>query len=1433
MLRYIFHISDIHIRNGDRDMSRFDEYMQVFDNLFTSLKQSIKKLSLHHNQYIIIISGDVFHNKSVIGNYGLRLYKELITNLTKIGRTIIFHGNHDKNQNDTEQPSLVSCTVDMDNLMILHDSQSFTINNVGFSYVNIDDTLDPQRTCGRIEELPPFPSIQDQVDYKVALFHGTFAHVKLYNGREVLDTTSGHRPYPLEWMKDFDFAILGDIHLRQCHKYKDTLWGYSGSLLQQDIGEDIINHGYIIWDLHDKTVQDVNVYNHYGIIKVKEHNDILLTFHQNQWTSLEELIKKNKELFPKQLDVRLYSDVDTRKLARLMSNYRIHHNITNRIKDKELSTNMHDNNDAIDVSVDTNTILEYFHRELTESQYNVFANIAQNHENLLLHIADYPKELHDDCHKRNKDILAGIQSCLKSKDTQTNRKQFYIKYLEWENLYCYEGKNWIDFQDTANSTFLISGNNGTGKSAIYDILVLAIWGDITFEKQNTLSRGIVHSKCDKGYTIIDIELDRVVYRIYKTFNTVSNKNLIHKKHNTLYKYLSNNTITQLYVDNACTQEIIRLFGTLTEFLTSSMITQNLDANILDMDYSKCIALIDKVSNIEYINNFYLLFKTSINKYKDFKKIVESKKQVYENYTKNISNVAYDDINVDSAKTELNELERQKRILVDENNSLTVPLDESILSVDYNSAIADLGTIQIKDDEQKESMKETCNQIKKILRHIPADKQEQLKQSFTKELKSKYLEYKGAGCVNEFRKPCEYSFIESEENILTKYNDPPQLDAKYSQYTEDQLYELIIKIPDLEAQLKEMQVIKPVTVEKPTWVNEYHKHDISLDTLIEYCQNHPKRVVKSKNKGNIQQLTYTDYILLSKQNDDRGNDIKDKKTRIEELDRSINELYQELSLYANTSEPTSEKPYEPFVVFSTDDMDRLCIDLDKYQNILEIYYVESDKISAYEKELQNLQKEYTLLNTQEEFKYNPRCKYCCQRPWVHRIHELSRTIKDLEKRIEEAYNKLYDDAEYDYLEVYDKCEQIQKQLEHNHIVKEWMVYMDYNNKCDLLNGFLKIKKELLESIKDLEMTIETIQDKLDLFHTDLWNIYEKYICVVAYEEYDKWLQSYNAVHDEFTSLKQIKKYLFYQRDILPRKKNLEDLKKKYDQWSEYKSLEKIVFAHDLDLHESSLATYEKYKEYVYKKGIQPLVRRKVEIQGLIQDIDTKIKDLNNQLSSHTTYESIYRANEENHALLTKSLETVDNMIEVMGIIIDKFKDYKKYLYDSHILKTIVGNANNIIRELCHMETKSFELDYILSEIKDSIHIHWLIKNDMNINVSEKQIISVSQASGFQRFAISTALRMTLFNNKSCSQLFIDEGFTACDKLNLSIVPSFLARLLNIYNSIIIVSHIDIIQESIENRVAIQYNSFTKSSRMQYGTCQTPETQRKQKNTISVM
>jgi len=78
-----------------------------------------------------------------------------------------------------------------------------------------------------------------------------------------------------------------------------------------------------------------------------------------------------------------------------------------------------------------------------------------------------------------------------------------------------------------------------------------------------------------------------------------------------------------------------------------------------------------------------------------------------------------------------------------------------------------------------------------------------------------------------------------------------------------------------------------------------------------------------------------------------------------------------------------------------------------------------------------------------------------------------------------------------------------------------------------------------------------------------------------------------------------------------------------------------------------------------------------------------------------------------------------------------------------------------------------------------------------------------------------LRLSLFGNNICNQLFIDEGFTACDKDNLSIVPNFLKNLLLIFNTITIVSHIDIIQDNIDDKIEIKYNKNTKSSNINFG------------------
>ena len=126
-----------------------------------------------------------------------------------------------------------------------------------------------------------------------------------------------------------------------------------------------------------------------------------------------------------------------------------------------------------------------------------------------------------------------------------------------------------------------------------------------------------------------------------------------------------------------------------------------------------------------------------------------------------------------------------------------------------------------------------------------------------------------------------------------------------------------------------------------------------------------------------------------------------------------------------------------------------------------------------------------------------------------------------------------------------------------------------------------------------------------------------------------------------------------------------------------------------------------------------------------------------------------------------------------------------LYDKYILNKLIEKTNKIIKSLCHKDTKPFKLDYVLDVSRDMININWLINNEnvsLHSNKETKQIISVCQASGFQHFVISLALRMSLFMNKyevQCNQLFIDEGFVNFDKYNLSIVPSFLKSLLSYF------------------------------------------------------
>jgi len=183
---------------------------------------------------------------------------------------------------------------------------------------------------------------------------------------------------------------------------------------------------------------------------------------------------------------------------------------------------------------------------------------------------------------------------------------------------------------------------------------------------------------------------------------------------------------------------------------------------------------------------------------------------------------------------------------------------------------------------------------------------------------------------------------------------------------------------------------------------------------------------------------------------------------------------------------------------------------------------------------------------------------------------------------------------------------------------------------------------------------------------------------------------------------------------------------------------------------------------------------------------------------------------------KNSAAINIIIEILEIIIEKFQEFRINLYKNYILKDLIEKSNTILSNLCHKNTKPFKLDFLITTFKDNIHINWLIHNIYDDN-DKKQVISINQASGFQQFAISLALRISLYLNKKdikSSHLFIDEGFTGFDKNNLSIVPFFIKKLLQYFNNIMIVSHIELIQDSVDETVSISYNKNNKKSSILY-------------------
>ena len=263
MIKKIIHLADIHLRN----FKRMDEYKEQLDK-FLDYCQNI--ISIYGSESVrIVIAGDLFHSKNEISNECFILASWFLRELDKLAKTIIIAGNHDMNMQNLSRLDSLSTLFSICKL-----SQVYYLDKeLGYESGILKDDNIMWCLFSSFDDFakPLITEKKDEITY-VGLYHGEITNAKTDSGY-----VSNGKSLPCEYFDGLDLCLCGHIHRRQKLEYNGIPIVYSGSLIQQDHGENISQHGFILWDIEELNYEEYNISNeNYGFytFSINNENDI-------------------------------------------------------------------------------------------------------------------------------------------------------------------------------------------------------------------------------------------------------------------------------------------------------------------------------------------------------------------------------------------------------------------------------------------------------------------------------------------------------------------------------------------------------------------------------------------------------------------------------------------------------------------------------------------------------------------------------------------------------------------------------------------------------------------------------------------------------------------------------------------------------------------------------------------------------------------------------------------------------------------------------------------------------------------------------------------------------------------------------------------------------------------------------------------------------
>ena len=1348
VIKSVYHISDIHIRTGNYEESRYDEYLSVFNNLIDDLQvqEDIK-------ESIIVVTGDIVHNKSKIESSGINLFNFLFRKLTKLTKVYIIRGNHDYQQHNQDEVDLLSALINncnYENLHYLNKTGTHEIDNIELGVMAINDVLKAGDTSGQVDELPEFPKPKTD-KLKIALYHGIVIDENntFFKSKDI--------GIDVSWFKDYDLALLGDNHTQQINNMKEgdslnnenringsnPIWGYSGSLLQQNFGEDTKNHGYLKWNLENMTVAKKDINNPYCHYTYKDYEKVKLKrfLHENQHIKNMKIrfIKSSSNMTDHISEIHLLLNEKGIKYK----SYYYNNNLFQKESKKDdeeikiVNYNSPENwYEFIEENIDKDIVGDYDWKEM-----------LNNPEILLLNLDMIPETLREKTEEKNTKLMKHIGKYLSSQDIQhnDNNKLLKLNYLEWQWVLCYGENNYFNFDTMDNNVSLLNAPNGSGKSAFLEIICLSLFGEgIPSRTNKQFSSSIICQQKQKGKTSIVkllFSLDDEKYMITRTFLYQNiDKNKLLSKHVEIFN-INQNQFVSLKSGNKAVNEWISVnVGNINSFLLSSMLTQNNDQDFFSLKNSDQINLLDKSLSLESVNSFTELLKQTKLVYNNVKDNLESIFLDIKNNSKEVTESEVENYKKQYIETKQN-LENIQNKLLDDNKKFAGIKEEDI----------DLSEEQIKNKIESIIVDENDIDINKL--------------------------YEESGKVsNEL------------ENLLKIFKDfEIKLDKDGKRvYSSDSIFRNDGRDNDRKEYVESEVVLKSIKEIKKEHSNckEYFSNIEDDDKDYTKEKNELLEIVKNK-KGEIESINKKNEQCNTLKNyyNTEINKLLKKQRDLDNIDTKKSQCKKNLDKYEGMKSKIDKKKML---------LENNQTILTKLENNYKEYEVLTKNIKDLELSIKDIE--------DKDYPFNPDCECCKKQPWKLLLVNLNR---DLNKKREELINvnkvfesnnisgEEFEDKKIKLNENIDKfTKYVQNYEEYKNKEKYWKKQIEVIDNYDALNKEIKsfegesihnssllkeykaTKKELEKNLKELEIKLESLDNKIKLKN-----------------EYDEW--------------------------VVRKNKNEEDIN-----WYNWFSNIKYEEYNKLNTKKSDLDnTIDKYNKNSKNKEKKEYWNKTLILRPAWGDIN-KLKDeqkrVSNQLNILSTkyvgLKKDYQECKKNHDRMQKIISVL-NTISIYILISEHlskiFLNFRTWLYKNKILPIIISNTNDIIGNISR---NNLQIDVLWSDKKSGDTFNWLINDGKNKP-------SIEKASGFQRFIMGLAIKITLSNlgvsKLRCGQLFIDEGFTSCDKEHLEKVPVFINSLLNLYNSVLVVSHLQNIKENISIEMNIERDEKRLLSKLNYG------------------